>query len=105
MLRFNSNGKLDTSFGAGGIVKNTGARELLILPNDRIIATFNDGVERLMPDGSLDQSFGKHGKTSFNYTTEESGGLDPLLPRLPKLYPNGDLLVLLLGGDFGGNGN
>jgi uncharacterized delta-60 repeat protein len=73
IVRYNTDGSLDTSFGTGGIVKitpGTGtdiANALLVLPNGRILvageAAGDAAIARLMPDGALDTTFGTSGWT------------------------------------------
>lgn len=76
LVRFNSDGSLDTSFGVNGFAitgftGNAFVRSLLIQPNDKIIAvggafegstSFDFAIARFNSDGSLDTSFGSGGK-------------------------------------------
>lgn len=76
LVRYNSNGSLDSSFGAGGKVLTTmggGIAKTVAVQNDgKIVAagsstTGNKGsfaVARYLSDGSLDASFGSGGKVS-----------------------------------------
>jgi uncharacterized delta-60 repeat protein len=80
--RYNAKGTLDASFGAGGVVvtpvgQNAGANSVAIQADGKIViagGSYSAGqsysdftVVRLLPDGSLDTSFGGTGKviTSF----------------------------------------
>lgn len=73
LARYNSNGTLDTSFGAGGKVisgDNAVATAILVQTDGKIVAggyTFTNGnfdftLVRYNTDGSLDSSFGNEGK-------------------------------------------
>jgi uncharacterized delta-60 repeat protein len=76
IVRYLSDGKLDTSWGTGGIVQtNVGLthdniRGLLVQPDDRVLAVglartgaFNDfGFARYLPNGQLDTSFDQDGR-------------------------------------------
>lgn len=83
LVRLDSDGKLDPSFGSGGIVKtdffqqNDRAIDLVLDGKDRIVVTgfasksatdLNFAIVRLTSDGSVDPSFGNDGKvtTDFN---------------------------------------
>jgi uncharacterized delta-60 repeat protein len=84
LLRYNSNGTLDTSFGVNGIVItsfgewNAGANSLKIQKDNKIIlggyTSFNTeqdfALVRYLADGSIDLSFGDNGyvQTDFNST-------------------------------------
>jgi uncharacterized delta-60 repeat protein len=88
LARYNSNGSLDTSFGAGGKVTTDffgnldQANGLALEPSGKILAAgyalgsngnaFDFGVVRYNVDGSLDSSFGSTGKA----TTDFYGGVD-----------------------------
>jgi uncharacterized delta-60 repeat protein len=71
LARYNADGSLDTSFGAGGtVVTNIGGedqviRRVALQADDRIVVGGHDGenvvVGRYSPDGSLDASFGSGG--------------------------------------------
>ena len=88
VVRYNSNGSLDTSFNGNGIVltnisdtynnqpinSQDDAAEVLIQPDGKIIAVGNTGlpvfglaVVRYNSDGSLDGSFGIGGKKTLQY--------------------------------------
>jgi uncharacterized delta-60 repeat protein len=89
LVRYNSDGTLDTGFGAGGTVltdmkgQDDLAHGVAIQANGKIVAvgTVNDGlnmefgVVRYNADGTLDPTFGAGGKvfTSFTNTDEAYG--------------------------------
>jgi uncharacterized delta-60 repeat protein len=73
LIRYNSNGSPDQTFGTGGMVKRDGspldeARDIVIQPDHKILVTgvsrldfqsiFTSSLARYNPDGSLDQDFG-----------------------------------------------
>jgi len=74
LIRLNTNGTLDSSFGTGGIVSSTfgitdgaGVTAVAIQPNGQILAAavgdflLDGSVGRFNPDGSLDTTFGNGG--------------------------------------------
>jgi uncharacterized delta-60 repeat protein len=68
VLRYNSNGTLDTTFGGGtGYVNlaGTGRPAVVVQPDDRTVVATNDSgsvlLARLNADGTLDASFGSGG--------------------------------------------
>ncbi len=79
LVRYNGNGSLDTTFGAGGKVTTDvgGAiNDIVIQPNGKIIAAggsfdfitnTNFALVRYNSNGSLDPSFGSGGKTSLDF--------------------------------------
>lgn len=94
MVRYNSNGSLDGSFGTNGKVvtdffgRADGINDLAIQPDGKIVAAGfakplqgnedrNFGIVRYNTDGSLDASFGEEGKvnTDFNGITEQINSL------------------------------
>ncbi len=79
VVRFNSNGTLDRTFGQGGLaaipLPQAAARELLVQPDNRIVlgADLNFatpankvGLARFLPNGTLDSTFGKNGLAFIN---------------------------------------
>jgi uncharacterized delta-60 repeat protein len=77
LVRFNTNGTLDNTFGTGGVVwENAGINEVIndieLLPDGRIVACGTRGTDflvmRFLPNGQLDPSFGTNGRvvTTFN---------------------------------------
>ncbi len=96
VARYNSNGSLDSSFGAGGKVTGGGteATSILIQPDNKILVgghtngsgpPFNIDFDlvRLNPDGTLDDTFGSGGKV----TTDFFGGEDRIFAL--ALQPDG----------------
>jgi uncharacterized delta-60 repeat protein len=87
LLRYNSNGTLDTTFGTGGVViyGDSGARNdygyaLVIQKDGKIVITgYTQGssddllVVRFNPTGALDTTFGTEGTVTWNGT---AGGTD-----------------------------
>jgi uncharacterized delta-60 repeat protein len=88
LVRYNTNGHLDTSFGAGGKVStdffgsSDQIQALAIQPDGKIIAagyaymgqTFNTAdfaLARYNSDGSLDESFGTGGKLTADFVDED----------------------------------
>jgi uncharacterized delta-60 repeat protein len=81
LARYNANGSLDTSFGAGGKVLTNfnggaAANDLAIQPDGKIVAvgksysTFlNFPLARYNASGSLDSTFGTSGKVVVNFTS------------------------------------
>ena len=70
LVRYNSNGSLDTSFGTGGIVitasaNGNGARGITVMSNGMILLSgsenFSFAIKRYNPDGTLDTSFSTPG--------------------------------------------
>jgi hypothetical protein len=59
IVRYNSDGTPDDSFGQGGAVKGWGV--VGVLPNQQFLAAIGTGTARYNPDGTLDQSFGVEG--------------------------------------------
>jgi uncharacterized delta-60 repeat protein len=86
LVRYNSDGSLDTSFGNGGkAITDFGGfdqvRALLMQPDGKIVAAgsagvpgsvdLNFGLARYNPDGSLDPTFGDNGKVSTDFGSLE----------------------------------
>ena len=87
--RYNANGTLDTSFGAGGVVitpigEVAGAFSVAIQADGKIVLagysrsagqSYSDfTVVRLLPDGSLDTSFGGTGKVTTSFGNSSHAG-------------------------------
>lgn len=74
VVRYNSDGSMDTAFGVGGVVKvaggTGGAWAVSIQPDDGKIVLAGDGflIVRLNPDGTLDPNFGNGGMTTVTFT-------------------------------------
>jgi uncharacterized delta-60 repeat protein len=105
VLRYNSNGLLDSSFGSGGLATlsfikssgDTGAYALAIQSDGKIIvagyatikgSTVGFAVARLNSNGSLDNSFGSGGKVLFNFQSNISA-----LARGVTIQSNGYIVV------------
>lgn len=111
LVRYNSDGTLDDSFGTGGIVtteitRNTDvAFSVAIQPNGKIIAagvsidrnSFDFALIRYNNDGTLDDSFGSGGIV----TTDFAGSNDQAFSA--ALQPNGKIVLAGLS-DSGGAG-
>ncbi|MCA1625700.1 MAG: FG-GAP-like repeat-containing protein [Acidobacteria bacterium] len=85
VVRYNSNGSLDTNFGVGGIIKTPneeatfGTNPAVAIQTDGKIlvslSTRNFTVIRFNGDGSLDTGFGSGGKATAAEAGYKSGGL------------------------------
>lgn len=112
VLRYNSNGSLDTSFSGDGVVitsfgpNSDAANDLIVQPDNKIIAvgetavgqTLNDldiAVARYNTDGSLDTTFGNNGKT----VTRIGNGSD--LANAVALQADGKILLAGAGTELG----
>jgi uncharacterized delta-60 repeat protein len=88
--RYNTDGSLDGSFGAGGKVISTSivgadVARVAIQSDGKILVTEgNFGLSRFNGDGSLDTSFGKEGKVVIHFEVPEESdkGVGPLAGRL-----------------------
>jgi uncharacterized delta-60 repeat protein len=98
LLRVNSNGTVDTTFGGGGFVRNLFGLEgptivrLVVQPDDKILAIAtglpsNVAVGRFNGDGSVDSTFANQGFTS------PLGPCQPDFAAALALQANGDILV------------
>jgi uncharacterized delta-60 repeat protein len=66
ILRFTSNGALDTTFGTNGTVVNTATIGFFLEPNGQILNASNNGtVTRLNANGTVDQTFGTSGAATL----------------------------------------
>jgi uncharacterized delta-60 repeat protein len=107
LARYNPDGSLDTSFGAGGLMvtdfgQPSRARALVLQPDGKLVAAGAIGVEapgggivnsslaRFNPDGSPDTSFGDSGLVVTNFG--DNRGADALV-----LQPDGKLVTLAAG--------
>jgi uncharacterized delta-60 repeat protein len=115
LARYNNNGKLDTSFGRNGkvttVVGTTINFEsaLILAPDGKLLAAGGAGlpyagagindffVLRYDRDGSLDKSFGRHGKVTTVFRTGGNDVAETLLRQ-----PNGKLVAA--GSSAGGLG-
>lgn len=90
MVRYNSNGSLDTSFGGGGTGKvrtdfgavEEGATTVILLSGDRLLVGGTSGASllssdfalaRYSADGVLDTTFGTSGKVTTNFNAAVPG--------------------------------
>lgn len=112
LMRLNSDGSLDSTFGTGGIVRftwsvgtsygnvtalalqNVGGQERIVVAGYSPLQVGRNNVaalhvERFMPDGSVDTSFGTNGHTVIN-----TGYADAI-----AIQPDGKILTV--GGDAG----
>lgn len=90
VIRYNSNGSLDTTFGAGGTVEVESAGLVVgsitggiaVLPSGKVLVAAQNVLVRLLPNGQPDSSFG-------------TGGTAPLITRSQTMAPllSGRILV------------
>jgi len=81
VLRYNSDGQLDASFGNGGLVlagrKGYSASDVVVQPDGKIVAggtgDSDFALVRYNSDGSLDQSFGAGGFVTTDFFDGENG--------------------------------
>jgi uncharacterized delta-60 repeat protein len=96
LVRYNPDGSLDASFGAGGVVttdlgtSGDDARAIVIQPDGRIVvagtADEDVALARYLPDGTLDSGFGQGGSTITDFGSEDvAGGV--------ALTPAGEILI------------
>jgi uncharacterized delta-60 repeat protein len=73
LLRYNSDGSLDNSFGTGGVLTVPFGGELVVQPDGRFILASNPGLTRYNVNGSVDSTFGQGGtaSTTLGPNTEE----------------------------------
>ena len=96
VLRYNTNGTLDTGFGGSGtgsvILGNESRPAVVVQPDDRIVVAGNNrgGVvlDRLNADGTLDQSFGSGG-TVLSFPPANGGAFVTAV----ALQANGQIVV------------
>ncbi len=105
LARYNTNGKLDTTFGTAGLVTTSfgptasaDGTSLAIQPDGEIVVagTVEDfssftqgfGVARYNPDGSLDPSFGTGGEVVTSFGPNVSGNAAGV-----AIAPDGDIVV------------
>ncbi len=100
VARYNTNGTIDASFGAGGLVltdmaQNSDAiKAIAIQPDGKIIvaghahngSNYDFAVARYLANGTLDNTFGANGKVLKNFGSTDFGLAMALLP-------NGKILV------------
>lgn len=103
VLRYNTDGSIDPTFGIGGIVSFNFSSDTTdheypwavaiqndgkILVGGYVPATKSSGIARLNTDGSLDSSFGTNGKITLSYVRNE-----PAQTRAIVIQPNGYIAV------------
>ena len=111
LARYNPDGSLDPTFGAGGKVTteffggDDVARDVAIRPDGKIVAvgatqldgvTHDFAVARYNSDGSLDFTFGAGGRVSIAY----SGGSEDVAHSV-ALQPDGRIVLAGFSGEFG----
>jgi uncharacterized delta-60 repeat protein len=109
LVRYNTDGSLDSTFGSGGVVKtdfnggNDSVNAIVFTPDDKIVAVGQAyvsrgkttgeqiGVARYNANGTLDSTFGSGGKVtvaaSTSYKYNSSGGVAAVLD------PSGRLVI------------
>ncbi len=107
LVRYNSDGSLDTTFGNNGIVTNSGVdrgMDLVIQPDGKIVVVgFSGGglftgfhVARFNSNGSPDTTFGTNG-IAIPLTFQDNGADEKAYGHSIALGPNGKILAA---GDF-----
>jgi uncharacterized delta-60 repeat protein len=92
-VRYNTEGTLDSTFGNGGIVSQSGIafnRSVAIQPDKKIVvAGAEQGVVRYNADGSIDASFGNGGTSNVNNTTDMVIQADGKIVLSTRAYASG----------------
>ena len=120
VVRLNSNGTIDTSFGTGGLVgisfdnfSREGAIDVVVQPDGKIIVVgnvefgspaYDIAAVRLNSNGSLDPSFGNGGKIKIPVSNSNDYANDTILQLDGKILivgagynqPNSDILLVRL---------
>jgi len=96
LVRYNTNGTLDTTFGQGGIVttfiaEGSGGRSVLVQPDNKIVVGGGSALARYNENGSLDETFGTGGIVHFLSIAVDGIGIQP------------DNKILVAGGNTDGN--
>jgi uncharacterized delta-60 repeat protein len=98
LVRYNTDGSLDTTFGNGGIATYDfdptmaeGAADLRIQPDGKLVVAGTRGVQemlvaRMMPDGTPDMTFG-----SLGYTLVHKGGAFEFSSASGVVYANNNV--------------
>jgi uncharacterized delta-60 repeat protein len=89
VVRLNSSGVLDSTFDSSGIFSSGTARDFVIQPDGKIVATDNSTVIRLNTNGSFDNSFHVASFQDGLFVPPTSNGTPVSLNR----YNDGKLLV------------
>jgi uncharacterized delta-60 repeat protein len=105
LLRYNTNGSLDTTFGTNGVVENTycnlftggsySCYDMVVQNDDKIVMMglrqTNDGnnywIARLLPNGGIDSSFNTTGLLHLSFGTPQDRGT------CVTVQPDGKILV------------
>ena len=79
LIRYNSNGTLDGSFGSGAIINNAGGDSIRLDANGKIVTVNNTSqvntvVRRYNADGSTDATFGVNGAATITFTNANGSG-------------------------------
>ncbi len=106
IIRYNSNGSLDSSFGTGGI-SNTPisgiaqANKVIIQPDGKIVvvgftgtSNYQQFVARYLPNGTLDISFGSGGIAPINIPGNLTAGLSIALQDDGKILTGGAMATM-----------
>ena len=97
IVRLNTNGTLDSSFGSNGVVSpDFGVLgpldSVVIQPNQQILALssgfLGTAIGRFNPDGSLDTTFGTAGFASIRLISNGVGAIIPM-----ALQPDGSIVI------------
>jgi uncharacterized delta-60 repeat protein len=104
LVRFDRSGRVDSTFGSGGIVRtrfgpgHAAAYRIAVLPNDKIVAcgwkeepsggAFDTALVRYRPGGELDAAFGGDGKVTRRLVAGDDDYCDAL-----ALRPRGRVLL------------
>jgi uncharacterized delta-60 repeat protein len=97
IVRLNTNGTLDSSFGSNGVVSpDFGVLgpldSVIIQPNQQILALssgfLGTAIGRFNPDGSLDTTFGTSGFASIRLISNGVGAIIPM-----ALQPDGSIVI------------
>jgi uncharacterized delta-60 repeat protein len=102
ILRYNSNGSLDTSFSGDGIINNVGngAYAIALQADGKIIAAGNNSLDpllfRYLPNGRPDSSFGVNGRVDTPFIIPSDGSKQGSVSSL-AIQPDGKILA---GGTF-----
>lgn len=92
VLRYNSDGSLDTTFGSGGVTRfaftttadNESPTSVALQPDGKILVggyihqLSIAAVARLNTDGSLDNSFGSGGKLTFQFVNRDASAVQAM---------------------------
>ena len=107
VVRYNSDGSLDTSFDTDGKImipigtSNDFARGMALQSDGKIVIVgdssngtdYDIALTRLNVDGSLDSSFGTSGKLTFSFGISDENGFDVLLQSDGKIVVAGSAFI------------